>query len=159
MTFTRAVADAILAGSANAVIATDAKGVIQIWNPGAERIFGYTAQEATGQSLDLSIPERLRSRHWQGYRQVIETGESRYGHGDLLSVPSMRKDGEKISVEFTIMPLKDDAGRMSGMAAVMRDVTHRFEEMKSLRQKLADVTRQSAPLSTETSAGSHEAQR
>jgi PAS domain S-box-containing protein len=148
MTITRAVADAILAGSADAVIATDVEGIIQIWNPGAERIFGYTAGEATGQSLDLIIPERLRSRHWQGYRQVIETGESRYGHGDLLSVPSMRKDGEKISVEFTIVPLKDDAGRISGMAAVMRDVTPRFEEMKRLRQKLAEATKPSAPPST-----------
>jgi PAS domain S-box-containing protein len=114
MTSSRVVADAILAGSADAIGATDRGGVIEIWNTGAERIFGYTAEEATGPSLDLIIPERLRSRHWQGHRQVIETGESRYGHGDLLSVPSMRKDGEKISVEFTIVPLKDEAGRMSG---------------------------------------------
>jgi PAS domain S-box-containing protein len=114
MTSSRVVADAILAGSADAIGATDRRGVIEIWNTGAERIFGYTAEEATGPSLDLIIPERLRSRHWQGHRQVIETGESRYGHGDLLSVPSMRKDGEKISVEFTIVPLKDEAGRMSG---------------------------------------------
>ena len=114
MTSLRVVADAIFAGSADAIIATDREGVIQIWNAGAERIFGYTAEEATGPSLDLILPERLRSRHWQGHRQVIETGESRYGHGDLLSVPSMRKDGEKISVEFTIVPLKDEAGRMSG---------------------------------------------
>jgi PAS domain S-box-containing protein len=114
MTSSRVVADAILAGSADAIGATDRGGVIEIWNAGAERIFGYTAEEATGRSLDLIIPERLRSRHWQGHRQVIETGESRYGHGDLLSVPSMRKDGEKISVEFTIVPLKDEAGRMSG---------------------------------------------
>jgi PAS domain S-box-containing protein len=114
MTSSRVVADAILAGSADAIGATDRGGVIEIWNAGAERIFGYTAEEATGPSLDLILPERLRSRHWQGHRQVIETGESRYGHGDLLSVPSMRKDGEKISVEFTIVPLKDEAGRMSG---------------------------------------------
>ena len=114
MSSSRVVADAILAGSADAIRATDRGGVIEIWNAGAERIFGYTAEEATGPSLDLIIPERLRSRHWQGHRQVIETGESRYGHGDLLSVPSMRKDGEKISVEFTIVPLKDEACRMSG---------------------------------------------
>jgi PAS domain S-box-containing protein len=114
MTSSRVVADAILAESADAIGATDRGGVIEIWNTGAERIFGYTAEEATGPSLDLIIPERLRSRHWQGHRQVIETGESRYGHGDLLSMPSMRKDGEKISVEFTIVPLKDEAGRMSG---------------------------------------------
>ena len=155
MVSSRVVADAILAGSADAIIATDRGGVIQIWNAGAERIFGYTAEEATGQSLDLIIPERLRSRHWQGYRHVIETGESRYGHGDLLSVPSMRKGGEKISVEFTIVPLKDEAGRMTGMAAVLRDVTVRFEEMKALRQKLAKDTKPGAPLKREESAGPH----
>jgi PAS domain S-box-containing protein len=142
----RTVAAAILAASADAVIATDRDGLIQIWNPGAERIFGHRADEAVGQSLDLIIPERLRARHWEGYRQVIDTGESRYGHGDLLSVPSMRKDGTRISVEFTIVPLKDEAGRMTGMAAVMRDVTGRFEELKGLRRKLADVARSGASL-------------
>jgi PAS domain S-box-containing protein len=136
----RIVADAILAASADAVIATDRDGIIRLWNPGAERIFGHRADEALGQSLDIIIPDRLRARHWQGYHQVVETGESRYGHGDLLSVPSMRKDGRRISVEFTIVPLKDQTGRISGMAAVMRDVTQRFEEIKALRQKLADVT-------------------
>jgi PAS domain S-box-containing protein len=122
MELARTVADAILTASADAIVATDRDGVIRIWNAGAERIFGHSAEEALGRSLDLIIPERLRDRHWQGYRQVMETGESRYGHGDLLSVPSVRKDGARISVEFTIVPIKDEAGRMSGMAAIMRDV-------------------------------------
>jgi PAS domain S-box-containing protein len=136
MTFTRTVADAILAASADAVIATDRDGIIRLWNPGAERIFGYRADEALGQSLDLIIPERLRARHWEGFHEVMKTGESRYGEGDLLSVPSMRKDGGRISVEFTIVPLRDEAGQLSGMAAVMRDVTRRFEEIKALRQQI-----------------------
>ena len=138
MEIARNVADAILAASADAVIATDRDGIIRLWNPGAERIFGHSATEALGQSLDLIIPERLRPRHWDGYHQVMATGESRYGHGDLLSVPSLRKDGRRISVEFTIVPLKDEGGRMTGMAAVMRDVTQRFEEIKALRQQLQD---------------------
>ena len=140
MELARTVADAVLAASADAIVATDRGGIIRIWNAGAERIFGHSTDEALGQSLDLIIPERLRDRHWQGYRQVMETGESRYGHGDLLSVPSVRKDGARISVEFTIVPIKDEAGGMSGMAAIMRDVTARFEEMKALRRKLADAT-------------------
>jgi PAS domain S-box-containing protein len=139
MEFARTVADAILAASADAIVATDRDGIILIWNAGAERIFGHSAEEALGRSLDLIIPERLRDRHWQGYRQVMERAESRYGHGDLLSVPSVRKDGARISVEFTIVPIKDEAGRMSGMAALMRDVTARFEEMKAIRRKLADA--------------------
>ena len=158
MAFARTVADAILAASADAVIATDRDGSIQIWNPGAERIFGHRADEALGQSLDLIIPERLRARHWEGYRAVMETGESRYGHGDLLSVPSMRKDGTRISVEFTIVPLKDGTGRMTGMAAVMRDVTARFEDLKGLRRKLADASRSGANVTTQRNVAARPAQ-
>jgi len=140
MELARIVGEAILGASADAVVATDREGIIRLWNPGAERIFGHSAGEAVGQSLDLIIPERLRTAHWQGWRRVIDTGESRYGHGDLLSVPGIRKDGQRISVEFTIVQIKDQEERMTGMAAVMRDVTERFDEVKTLRQKLAEAT-------------------
>jgi PAS domain S-box-containing protein len=132
------VADAIVAGAADAVVASDREGIIRAWNPGAARIFGYTSGEAVGQSLDIIIPERLRRRHWDGYRKTIETGESRYGAGDVLSVPGMRKDGRQISLEFTIVPLKDEHGGMTGMVAVIRDVSMRFAEMKALRERLAN---------------------
>src|ERR671910_1431421 len=133
MDLARTVADSILAASADAVVATDHAGIIRIWNPGAERIFGHRTDEALGQSLDLIIPERLRARHWEGFRHVMATGESHYGEGDLLSVPGIRKDGQRVSIEFTIVPLKNADGRLTGMAAVMRDVTKRFEETKALR--------------------------
>jgi PAS domain S-box-containing protein len=145
MDLTRLVADAILAAAADAVVATDCDGIIRIWNPGAERIFGHHADEALGQSLDLIIPERLRARHWEGFHHVMVTGESHYGEGDLLSVPGLRKDGQRISLEFTVVPLKDEQGQMQGIAAVMRDVTSRFAEIKSLKQKLAE-----APASSDT---------
>jgi len=133
----RLASDGIVSASADAVVAADRSGIIRLWNPGAERIFGHRAGEAVGQSLDLIIPERLRTAHWDGWRRVVETGRSRYGDGDLLSVPAIRKDGERISVEFAIVPLKDETGGMVGMAALMRDVTQRFEEMKALRRQLA----------------------
>lgn len=133
----RVVSDAILAASADAVVASDSEGIIRIWNPGAERIFGYAASEAVGQSLDIITPERLRKRHWDGYRRTMATGESRYGEGALLSVPAIRKDGQQISVEFTLVPLKDEQGAMTGVVAVMRDVTVRFTELKALRERLA----------------------
>jgi len=53
------------------------QSVIRFWNPGAERLFGYSHNEAMSRSLDLIIPERLRERHWDGYRRVMETGKSR----------------------------------------------------------------------------------
>jgi PAS domain S-box-containing protein len=131
---------AILETEADAIVLADRDGAIRFWNPGAERLFGFTAAEAVGRSLDLIIPEPQRARHWAGYRQVMETGESRYGRGDILAVPGLRKDGTRVSIEFSIVPLRDAAGRMEGMAAILRDVTRRFEETRALRRKLADAT-------------------
>ena len=119
----------------DAVIYSDAEGRIRYWNAGAERMFGHAASEALGQSLDMIIPQSLRQRHWAGYDKTMHTGMTRYGAGDLLAVPAIRKDGTRISIEFTITPFHDAAGKMLGIAAVMRDVTQRFEEMKALRQR------------------------
>lgn len=131
------VADAVLHAGSDAIIAADREGVIVFWNPGAARIFGYESAEAIGQSLDIIIPERLRKRHWDGYRHVIEGGESRYTHDSLLAVPGIRKDGSGISIEFTISPMRNETGDLIGLAAIIRDVTKRFEEMRALKQKLA----------------------
>jgi PAS domain S-box-containing protein len=134
MELDRKLGDALLQSMSDAIISSDSDGRITFWNPGAERIFGFSRSEAIGQSLDLIIPERLRARHWEGYTDVMRTGESRYGQGDLLSVPALRKDGTRLSIEFTIVPLKDVAGAMAGMVAILRDVTARFEELRALRQ-------------------------
>jgi PAS domain S-box-containing protein len=134
-----ALAQAVLGTASDAVIAADRAGVITFWNPGAERIFGHAAGQAVGQSLDLIIPERLRAAHWRGFREVMRTGRSRYGVGDLLSVPGVRRDGRRISLEFSIAPLTDAEGRMGGMVAILRDVTSRFEELKTLRRQLAEL--------------------
>jgi PAS domain S-box-containing protein len=133
--------DAVLATASDAIIATDRGGKVTFWNAGAERIFGFSGAEALGQSLDLIIPENLRERHWLGYDRVMATGESRYGHGDLLSVPGLTKDGRRISVEFTIVLLKDKQDRPAGTAAILRDVTQRFEETRELKRDLAEALR------------------
>jgi PAS domain S-box-containing protein len=131
--------EALLASASDAIVATDRDGRIVFWNPGAERIFGFAESEAMGQSLDLIIPENLRARHWEGFRHVMETGTSRYGHGDLLSVPGLTRDGRRISVEFTIAMLRDGE-RIAGTVAVMRDVTKRFEEVRGLKRKLVEAS-------------------
>jgi len=130
-------AETIMESMPDAVIYCDAQGIIQYWNKGAERIFGFDASEATGQSLDMIVPEKLRHRHWEGYEKTMRTGETRYGGGDLLAVPAIRKDGTRISTEFTIVPFRNESGRMIGIAAIMRDITKRFEEMKALRAAAA----------------------
>ena len=130
-------AGCLVSSMADAIVYADAEGVIRVWNRGATRIFGFAEAEALGRSLDLIVPENLRERHWQGYRATMRTGQSRYGNGQILSVPAARKDGTRVSVEFTIVPFTDNAGRMIGIAAIMRDATARFEELRALRRQLA----------------------
>ena len=127
---------AIVVGTPDAVIVADQERVIRFWNGGAERIFGFTADEAVGQSLDLIVPERQRQRHWEGYRRVMETGETRYGTG-LLAVPAVRKDGERLSIEFTVALLPGADGEPAGIAAILRDVTARWQREQELRKRLA----------------------
>lgn len=135
------LAEALLTMESDAIIATDHAGIIRFWNPGATRIFGFSVDEAMGQSLDLIIPPNLRARHWEGFHRVMATGESHYGHGDLLSVPAQTKSGQRISVEFTIAVPRDQARRPSGTVAILRDVTKRFEEVRTLKRQLADMMR------------------
>ena len=132
-----ALSQAVLMSETDAIVATDREGRIQFWNPGAQRIFGYAGAEALGQSLDLIIPPGLRARHWEGYHRVMASGTTRYGSGDILSVPGVTKAGQRVSLEFSIVMLRDAAGQLAGMASIMRDVTTRFEEMKRLRQQQA----------------------
>jgi PAS domain S-box-containing protein len=130
-------AQRLIDGMPDAVVHADAAGIIRVWNAGAERIFGFPAAEALGESLDIIIPPGLRARHWDGYRSTMASGQSRYGAGDMLAVPALCKDGRRISVEFTIIPFSGPDGRIEGIAAIMRDVTARFEELRSLRRQLA----------------------
>jgi PAS domain S-box-containing protein len=126
-----------------AIIFADRDGKIRLWNAGAEAMFGYRAEEARGQSLDLIIPERLRGRHWEGYHKVMATGVTRYGK-ELLAVPATRKDGTRISLEFSIVLLCDEAGKPLGTAALIRDVTVRWQQEKALKERLAALEAKSA---------------
>ena len=121
----------------DAIIYANLLGAIAFWNKGAERIFGFSEAEAAGKSLDIIIPKNLRQRHWEGFAETVRTGKTRYSAGDVLAVPALRKDGSRISIEFTILPFADQAGRILGMAAILRDVSKKFEELKALRKELA----------------------
>jgi PAS domain S-box-containing protein len=94
----------LVADCPDAVIYADAAGCIRYWNGAATLIFGYGEGEAVGARLDLIIPERLRSRHWEGYDKVMGGAESRYGAGAVLAVPALHKDGRQISTEFNGSP-------------------------------------------------------
>jgi len=135
----------LVEGMPDAVVYADEAGVIRVWNAGAVRMFGFTEAEALGQSLDIIIPVSIRERHWQGYHATMRTGQTRYGDGQILAVPAVRKDGARISVEFTIVPFTAADGSMAGIAAIMRDATARFEELRALRKQLAGLSESEPP--------------
>jgi PAS domain S-box-containing protein len=126
----------IVDNAPEAMIYADREGIIRLWNAGAVAMFGYSAEEAMGKSLDIIIPENLRGRHWEGYRRTMATGESKYGK-DLLAVPGIRKDGTRISLEFSIVLVHDEGGKLMGPAAIFRDVTARWKKDKETKDRLA----------------------
>jgi PAS domain S-box-containing protein len=131
----------LVAAMGDAVVVTDAGGAITLWNPAAERIFGFTQSEALGRSLDLIIPERLRGRHWDGFHKTMQTGHTRYGT-DLLRVPAVDKAGRAMSIAFTVALLRSEDGKPAAIAAVIRDETTRFNEERSLRKRVAELEAQ-----------------
>jgi PAS domain S-box-containing protein len=108
----------------DAIIAADTDGKIRLWNPAAERMFGFTAEDALGHALDLIIPERWRTRHWEGYQRVMRTGQTRYGT-EVLHVPALYKDGRALSIAFTVALLHAGDGGIQAIAAIIRDETAR----------------------------------
>jgi PAS domain S-box-containing protein len=129
----------------DAVVISDASGAITLWNPAAERMFGFTPEEALGNSLDLIIPERLRGRHWEGYEKTMATGQTRYGH-DVLKVPAVHKDGRTLSIAFTVALLHTPGlePKVTGIVAVIRDETTRFAQERDLRKRLAELEAKSS---------------
>jgi len=132
------------AAAGDAIVAADAEGRIIFWNPAAERIFGYARSEAIGRSLDLVIPERYRERHWAGYRNVMGSGQTRYG-AQVLRVPALHKEGRPLSIAFTVALLFSAEGRVEAIAAIVRDETTRWNDERALRRRLAELEGRSAP--------------
>jgi len=128
----------LVQAAGDAIIAAGTDGKIRLWNPAAERIFGFTAEDALGHSLDLIIPERLRTRHWEGYQRVMWTGQTRYGT-EVLRVPALHKDGRALSIAFTVALLPAGDGGIQAIAAIVRDETTRWEEERALRRRLAEL--------------------
>jgi PAS domain S-box-containing protein len=119
-----------------AILFADREGKIRLWNSGAETVFGYAEKEALGQSLDLIVPERQRARHWEGWVKVMATGVTKYGRNPL-AVPAVRKDGSRISIEFNVVLVRADSGELAGVAAMVQDVTARWQKQKEMNVRLA----------------------
>lgn len=128
----------------DAIVASDASGAITLWNPAAQRMFGFTETEALGQSLDIIIPQRQQQRHWDGYQKTMATGQTKYGN-DVLRVPAVHKDGHGLSIAFTVALLHTLDKKVAAIVAVIRDETARFTEDRNLRKRLMELESQLTP--------------
>ena len=122
----------------DAVVVSDPKGLITLWNAAAERMFGFSETDALGKSLDLIVPQKLQHRHWEGYEKTMQTGQTKYGT-DLLRVPAVHKDGRALSIAFTVALLHGADSKVSGIVAVIRDETTRFTEERNLRKRVTEL--------------------
>ncbi|AZP21467.1 PAS domain S-box protein [Streptomyces aquilus] len=120
------------------IVIIDGDGLIRYWNQGAERIFGFSAADVDGRSLDVIIPEKHRKRHWDGFQGAMDRGTSKYGEADLLNVPALAADGRRISIEFSVVMLPAADGDMY-CGAVIRDVTARRERERELMRRRAEA--------------------
>lgn len=103
----------------DSVIYADDKGIICVWNEASTAMFGFSAAEAIGQSLDIIIPERLREPHWRGYYAALEAGKTKHG-GKATRTKALHKSGEAIFAEVSFCVVIDPATGAKGSVAVAR---------------------------------------
>ncbi len=134
---------ALVGAVGDGLMVCDAQGKVVLWNAACERMFGHTEAEAMGQSMDMIIPERLRKRHWEGYDKTMATGITKYGH-DVLRVPAVDKQGNSLSIAFTVAMLYDSEGKVAAIASVIRDETARFNDERALKKRITELEAQLA---------------
>lgn len=128
----------LLAQAPDALIFADREGVIRTWNAAAETLFGHTAAQAVGASLDLIIPERFRAAHWRGYERALAAGDTQY-RGRALPTRALRRDGATITVELTFAIVRDAAGTVVGALAQARDIGERWARERDQRRRLREL--------------------
>jgi PAS domain S-box-containing protein len=132
---------AIVEQAPDGIIYADRDGAIRVWNRGAEVIFGHSAAEAIGKSLDIIIPERLQRAHWDGFRAAVDSGQTKYSNR-VLTTRSVHKDGSKLYVDLSFGLVKDDTGAVAGVLAIARDGTARYVSDAALKARLVELEQQ-----------------
>ena len=127
--------EAIVEQTPDAIVFADCDGVIRVWNHGAEAVFGFSAAEVIGSSLDVIIPERFRHAHWAGFRQAIESGHTKLGD-HVRTTRAIHKLGHKLYVDLSFGLITGAAGSVIGAVAVGRDCSERYLAEKALRDRL-----------------------
>lgn len=110
---------AIVQQCADAMIFADRDGRIQLWNDAAEHLFGFTAEQAVGQSLDIVIPEHLRARHWAGYRMAMESGATKHSGRPMLT-KGLHRSGATLYAEMSFAVVSEITRGVLGSIAVAR---------------------------------------
>jgi PAS domain S-box-containing protein len=136
---------ALIAHAPDAIIFADCVGVIRLWNQAAEALFGHSAAEAVGHSLDLIVPEPYRPAHWAGFSRAVQ--QRRFAKDDVLQTSrALTKDGRTIAVELAAAILRGSSGQVRGIMAIARDVTERRASEQAQRERIASLERQVAAL-------------
>jgi PAS domain S-box-containing protein len=130
---------ALVESSEDSIISKTLEGIITSWNAGAERMFGYRADEVIGQSILKLIPSQLAGEE-PGILAKLKRGE-RIAHYETVRV---RKDGSLFDVSLTVSPIKDAGGRIIGASKIARDITQKKRDEKSLRELYAEAQREIA---------------
>ena len=129
------LAERILDSAGDAIIFADGAGAIRRWSRAATALFGFTAEEALGKSLEIIIPDHLRAAHWRGFDAAINSGALRL-EGRPTLTRATHKSGRKLYVELTFA-LVSDGATAEGAVAVARDVTERVERERAATQSNA----------------------
>jgi PAS domain S-box-containing protein len=115
------IAQAALGPGPHAVVSADREGIIRDWNEAAEFIFGHSAGEAIGRSLDLIVPEEERANHWRNFRRVMTTGVLNYRPDHVLDIEGMRRDGSRVVLDAALIAILDKTGVLVGITAIIRE--------------------------------------
>ena len=128
------LAERILDQVADAVIYADHSGAIRRWNHASVALFGYSAEEALGQSVELIIPEHLRAPHWSGFDAAMKNGALKL-QGRPTLTRALHKSGRRLYVEMTFAIVKGTTeSEVLGSVAMARDVTERVERERTARR-------------------------
>jgi diguanylate cyclase (GGDEF)-like protein/PAS domain S-box-containing protein len=135
--------DAIVASSLDPIIGTTPEGIVTAWNPAAERLFGYTAEEMIGHPASRLVPAEQSKERSDLYERLQAGGEQEYS---LRSVLRTRKDGTLVPISISAAPIRDSEGVVIGIASVLRDETQRVELERRRAEQLLDARRLNAEL-------------
>lgn len=132
------IMESLIEQNPDAIIFADLKGTIRVWNVTAERIFGFTKEQAIGSKLDIIVPQKLREAHWRGYQQAMEKGETKY-IGKSLPTKSLHADGSVIYVELSFSIILDASKSVIGALSTARDITAKYKKERGNQKSSSNI--------------------